>query len=140
MTVLNWGSPPRQLSHEEWASYEADSAPPGTYQPNMDDEWKLAWKAKLQGQKSGKLRVEIRKSTDVTHAGSVQLVVVVFEDESVVMSANGRAGFSKIEWWELCTAVSEAVSAMRLWRAQQKGEQLSEKYAAIADAAGSSED
>jgi hypothetical protein len=104
----------------------------------MDDEWKLKWKAKLAGQKSGKLRVEIRKSTEVSHAGSVQLVLVVFEDGGVVMSANGRAGFSSRDWWELTTAVSEAISAMQLWRAQQNGEQLSPKWDAIATAAGES--
>jgi hypothetical protein len=136
--VLEWGRPPRLQSHEEWASYQADSAPPGTWQPNMDDDWKLKWKAKLLGQKSDKLRVEIRKSTDVTHAGSVQLVLVVFEDGGVVMSANGRAGFSRNDWWELTTAVGEALSAIELWRAQQAGASLSPKYAAIATAAGAS--
>lgn len=138
--VLVWGKPPRLQSPEEWASYEADGAPPGTYQPNMDDEWKLMWKAKLVGQRSGKLRVEIRKSTDVSHAGSVQLVLVVFEDRGVIMSANGRAGFSSHDWWELTTAVSEAISAMALWRAQQRGEQLSPQWDALATMAGTSGD
>lgn len=138
--VLTWNRPRRAVPHEEWASYQADSAPPGTYQPNMDDEAKLAWKAKLLGQRSDKLRVEIRKSTDVSHAGSVQLVLVVFEDGSVVMSANGRAGFSSSEWWELTTAVGEARSAMELWRAQKAGADLSSRYKAIATAAGESGD
>ena len=138
--VLEWGKPPQVQTPQEWASYQADSAPPGTWQPNMDEQWKLRWKAKLLGQKSGKLRVEIRKSTDVSHAGSVQVVMIVFEDGSVVMSMNGRAGFDREGFWALTAAVSEATSAMQLYRASQRGEPLSGKYQDLVDeAAGSGE-
>jgi len=135
--ILEWGAVPRAVPPDEHQAYSGGGIP-GAYAPNMDDEWKLKWKAKLLGQKSDKLRVEIRKSTDVSHAGSVQLVLVVFEDQSVVMSANGRAGFDRTGWWELTTAVSEAVSAMQLWRARQRGENLSPQYADIAIVAGAS--
>lgn len=141
--ILTWRRPPRAQSPEEWASYQADGAPPGTYMPNMDDEGKLAWKAKLLGQRSGKLRVEIRKSTDVSHAGSVQMVVVVFEDRGVIMSANGRIGLDADDWWAFTTAVSEAISAMRLYRSAEKGETLTAKYrdlVAEAKASGGSQD
>jgi hypothetical protein len=56
------------------------------------------------------------------------------------MSANGRAGFSSHDWWEMTTAVSEAISAMQLWRAKQKGEQLSPQWDAVATLAGASGD
>src|SRR5689334_9668258 len=32
--LLAWDKPPQAQPHSEWAEYEADGAPPGTYQPN----------------------------------------------------------------------------------------------------------
>lgn len=114
--VLRWEKPPRAESYEEWASYQADSAPPGTYMPNMDDDWKAAWKAKMLGQRSGDLRTEIRKSTGIRHAGSVQFKLVAHENGDVEISANGVAGFTAKSYGELDQAVREAQQAMRAWR------------------------
>lgn len=114
--VLAWGKPPQAESYEQWASYQADSAPPGTYTPNMPDDWKRRWKAKMLGQRSGDLRVEVRKSTGVRHAGSVQVLVVAHENGDVLMSMNGQAGFTAETFAELHQAVEEARTAMRNWR------------------------
>lgn len=116
MGVLDWGKPPQAQPHEEWAAYEADGAPPGTYQPNMDDAWKERWKAKLLGQRSDELRVEIRKSTSVSRAGSVQVKIIVFEDGSVLMSMNGTASLSADDFTSMYLAVGEARLAMSAWR------------------------
>jgi hypothetical protein len=115
--VLVWDKPPKAESYEDWASYQADSAPPGTYVPNMNDDWKRAWKATMAGQRSRDLRIEVRKSVQVRHAGSVQVKAVVYETGDVLMSMNGVAGFSPAAWAELQQAVTEAHDAMRSYRA-----------------------
>lgn len=114
--VLVWGKPPKAESYEDWAAYQADSAPPGTYIPNMPDNWKRAWKATMRGQRSGDLHVEIRKSVQIRHAGSVQVKIVVYEIGDVLVSANGVAGFTSAGWAALQQAVSEAHAAMRVYR------------------------
>ena len=63
--VLCWEKPKKVMSKEEWAGNQADSAPPGTYMPNMSDEDRAKWKAKLVGQKVGFPQVEIRKDSTV---------------------------------------------------------------------------
>lgn len=115
--VLCWGEPEREQSFEEWSKYQADSAPPGTYVPNMSDAWKARWKAKMAGTRSGPLRVEVRKSTGITRGGSCQVKMVVGEDGSVVMSMNGTAEFTAREFAEMGAAVTEARAAMARWRA-----------------------
>lgn len=121
--VLTWEKAPKALPAEEWMGYQADGAPPGTYQPNMDDDWKLRWKAKMAGQRGGSLRVEIRKSTQVCHAGSVQVLIIVHEDGGVVMSMNGTAGFSPQDWQRLFNAVGEARRAIERFRAAHPKEE-----------------
>lgn len=61
--------------------------------------------------------MEVRKSVQVRHAGSVQVKVVVHETGDVLMSMNGVAGFSATAWAELQQAVAEAHDAMRSYRA-----------------------
>jgi len=61
MGILSWDKPEKARSSESHAAmYVADSAPPGTYVPNMskEDVWK--WKAKFTGHKAGHPQVEIR--------------------------------------------------------------------------------
>lgn len=65
MTVLSWDKPEKVVSTEEWASWQADSAPPGTYVPNMSKEDMRKWKAKRVGFKSGHPQIEIRKDSTV---------------------------------------------------------------------------
>lgn len=113
-TVLCWDKPPLAQPYADWAAYQADSAPPGTYMPNMSDEWKNRWKAKLLGQRSprySRLRVEVRKT--VTGGPYAQVLIVVYHDGQVRMSMNGAAHFSKREFAELQLAVTEAREAMR---------------------------
>ncbi len=114
--VLVWGKPPQAEAYEDWAAYQADSAPHGTYQPNMPDDWKRTWKAKMTGQRGRYLAVEVRKSVQVRHAGSVQVKIVVHEGGDVLMSMNGVAGFSPVAWAELNQAVTEAHAAMAMYR------------------------
>jgi hypothetical protein len=45
--------------------FSSDCETPGTFQPNMSDDDRSAWKAKLVGKKSGCLQVEIRKDSFV---------------------------------------------------------------------------
>lgn len=65
MTILSWDKPAQVVSKEEWASNQADSAPPGTYVPNMSEEDVRRWKAKRVGFKAGHPQIEIRKDTTV---------------------------------------------------------------------------
>lgn len=59
MSILSWEKPPRRTSVENWKSISADGAPPGVYSPNMSQEDRLKWKAKLVGKKGGIKQVEI---------------------------------------------------------------------------------
>jgi hypothetical protein len=121
--VLCWDRPPKAESYEEWAKYQADSAPPGTYAPNMAGEWMTRWKAKLAGQRSDQLRVEVRKSVGVRHAGSVQVLVAAYENGIVAMSMNGTAEFSADDFAALTAAVDEARQAMHDYRAAHPREE-----------------
>lgn len=116
MSVLTWEKPPKAEPYEEWAQYQADDAPPGTYAPNMDADWKSKWKAKLCGQRSGELRVEIRKSFCIERSGSVQGKFIVNEDGTMLVSMNGTAGFTDQDIADLFTAITEARDMMKRWR------------------------
>jgi hypothetical protein len=104
MGILMWDKPSRTMTDEEWRSVTADSAPPGVYVPNMSEADRMAWKAKAIGGRD--LRVEIRKT-----AGGTQVLIVVRPD-SVRMTMNGPAVFTREEWGELETAVAEATGAL----------------------------
>jgi hypothetical protein len=117
--VLTWEKPPPEQPYGQWASYQADSTPPGTYVPNMDDGWKASWKAVLRGQRGPGLRVEIRKSSSIRRGGSVQVKIVVSEDGSIQMSMNGTAEFTGGEFRELGGAIGEAMDAMCRYRQRQ---------------------
>lgn len=116
MPVLTWEIPPKAVPHEEWAKYEADSAPPGTYVPNMDAEWMAKWKAKLYGTRSGELRTEIRKTFSITRGSSVQGKFVVYEDGTMQVSMNGTAGFTEQDAADFFAAIAEARDMMGRWR------------------------
>jgi hypothetical protein len=113
--VLCWEKPPKAEPYHEWAAYQSDDCPPGNYSPNMDQEWRRRWKAKACGQRGARLRVEVRKTTG-DRFQQVQVLLIVHEDGSVVMSMNGKAGFTAGEFAELGQAVEEARDAMREYR------------------------
>lgn len=115
--VLCWDRPPQEALYEEWARYQADGAPPGTYSPNMTDEWKARWKARMLGRRGGELRTEVRKSTTIGPGGSVQVKLVITEEGQVTMSMNGAASFSAGEFRDMGLAVAEAITAMAEHRA-----------------------
>lgn len=117
--ILRWDVPPQAISGEEWSSISADGAPPGVYAPNMNTDWKAAWKAKMLGQRSANLenlRVEIRK-TVFGRNSCAQVVTTVGADGSVMVSQNGRADYSARDWAERQVAVAEAIAAMEAYRA-----------------------
>jgi hypothetical protein len=121
--VLCWDKPPKAEAYEEWAKRQSDDTPPGTYAPNMAGEWMTRWKAKLAGQRSGQLRVEVRKSLGVRHAGSVQVLVIAYENGIVAMSMNGTAEFTEGEFREMSAAVDEARQVMHDYRAAHPREE-----------------
>lgn len=114
--LLVWDKPPQAGPYEQWASCQADSAPPGTYQPNMSPAWMARWKATMRGQRSEDLmedlRVEIRKSVASGHHSAQAKIVVCLSGE-VLMSMNGTAEFTAQEFAELPLAVAEAREAMQ---------------------------
>jgi len=62
MGLLSWEKPKKLRDSEEHAAdHSADGAPPGAYVPNMSDEDRMKWKAKLVGHKAGFPQVEIRR-------------------------------------------------------------------------------
>ena len=60
-----WDKPKQVVSKEEWASNQADSAPPGTFMPNMSEADRMRWKAKLVGTTKGFPQVELRRDSTV---------------------------------------------------------------------------
>lgn len=121
MGVLEWGKAPQAEPAEKRAEWYGGGIP-GAWAPNMDDDWKARWKAKMAGQKSGDLRVEVRKTACITRGSSVQVLVVVREHGDVHMSMNGIAGFTVLEFARLHIAVAEARQAMQAWRAEHPAE------------------
>jgi hypothetical protein len=65
VTILSWDKPERVTSIDKWKSWQADSAPPGTYVPNMSADDMARWKAKRVGFKAGHPQIEIRKDSTV---------------------------------------------------------------------------
>jgi len=62
MSVLMWEKPKQIISKEEWKGNQADSAPPGTFMPNMSREDSMRWKAKIVGATLGFPQVELRRN------------------------------------------------------------------------------
>ena len=112
MGILMWDKPQKKLSKKEWEAISADGAPPGVYHPNMSDQDRERWKAKKVGGKNP--RVEVRKTTrgkNLKGGNSYsQLLVIVFKDGRLQMSANGT---SVMEAAELVEVVIEASDALK---------------------------
>lgn len=116
--VLRWDKPERAMPVEEWAAYQPDDGPPGAWVPNMSDEDRRSWKAKLKGQRSEMLSVEIRVSVQSDQHNLAQVLIVVQESGFVVTSQNGKAAWTPAAWEQLSLAVAEARAAMTAWRAE----------------------
>jgi len=130
MGILKWDKP--QPVRAKMKLEQLHPEHPGDYIPNMSEEDKHAWKAKLVGHKSGDPRVEIRKTTDGGHhasdgfrtvgwpterevpviEGVAQVLMVVWPDGSVRLSMNSKAEFSMEE---LTAAVSEALDFLHAY-------------------------
>lgn len=63
--VLTWDKPKPIMSKADWSANQADSAPPGTYMPNMSEADRMRWKAKLVGTTKGFPQVELRRDSTV---------------------------------------------------------------------------
>ena len=109
--ILSFEKPKKLRPTTEHAEeYQSDTNIAGTYVPNMSEADKLKWKAKRV--KSGDdPRVEIRKTLSGA-AGLYAQVLLVVRKDSVVMSANGKMGFSNLDWMNLLEAVAEAHVAL----------------------------
>ena len=117
MGVLEWGKAPKAEPPGDRAQWYGGGIP-GAYAPNMDDGWQARWKARMAGQRTGSLRVEVRKTTRIARGSSVQVLLIVHEDGSVQMSMNGTAGFTALDFARLHVAAAEARQAMATWRAE----------------------
>ena len=122
--VLDWNKPEKIMSVEDWKSISADGCPAGVYTPNMSEEDKSKWKAKLIKGKNP--RVEIRKTfqksngkpyPDNINYYAQNLIVVSLNPEvkdcNIIFSLNGKAGISFIEMQELQKAIDEAVAVLK---------------------------
>lgn len=123
MTILSWDKPEKVMSIEEWASWQADSAPPGTYVPNMSKEDVRRWKAKRVGFKAGHPQIEIRKDSTVIivslHGGykykgySADRVGAYNTDNiNLHIATAGPIQWTWEEWAECQEAIKEAREAL----------------------------
>lgn len=97
--IIYWEKPNRAMSVADWKNISADSAPPGVYTPNMSEEDQLKWKGKIIG--TDKPRVEVRKTFhSKKHFAHVLFTFAPFEDESFIISTNGKISFSDKEFSE----------------------------------------
>lgn len=139
MGVLNWNKPKRAKTVQEWKEdYGFDGGPVGGYQPNMSDDDKRTWKAKITGQKLGYPQVEIRKTVG---RSNVQLLIIVNTGKgykyksygpdkkswggstagiNVHVALNGGAQMTFKEMEELHQAIAEAKQALIDLEAQEK--------------------
>ncbi len=131
--LLWWGKPAKAMPREEYEKISADSAPPGVYTPNMSDADSQRWRATLLGQRTGPLRVEIRRtlhgpeeplgitSRNSRRATYAQVLIILYEDGEVRMSANGQLAFPAISTWlELNAVVMEALDAINAYRMKER--------------------
>jgi hypothetical protein len=112
MGILNWNVPKKKRPTKEHNEmHSSDCGVPGTFVPNMDEETKLAWKAKKIGGK--RPRIEIRKTTKGPSLSDgkptyAQMIIVVTRTK-VQFSTNAKAVF---DTQELMDALSEALKAL----------------------------
>lgn len=150
MSLLCWDKPKKEFdTHEDYVEANSSSAEAdGTYVPNMSDEDNAKWKARLVGQKSGPLRVEIRRGW-----GGVQMLLVVSESnvwsnedvarhdkymadfpvyaenhglmplkDHIALSMNGTFRCTFEEWSEVQVVIDEAREYLRDWESPEATE------------------
>lgn len=117
MGVLYWGTPAKAAPPEEWEEISADGAPPGVWTPNMSRPDMLRWKAKLiRGKrKADGMRIEVRKTVE-----GAQLLMVVFEDGTMQVSANGKLFLRAEDWMDMKLAVAEARDSLKRKRREMQ--------------------
>jgi putative sporulation protein YyaC len=105
-SVLSFEEPKKLRETTEHNNmYVSDSGVAGTYVPNMSEEDRLKWKAKhIKGENE---RVEIRKGFKGT-----QVVIIVYKDEHIQMSANNKIHMDFTEFNKLKIAINEAKHLM----------------------------
>lgn len=115
--VLSWDKPtPLHDPKEHAEMYQADSAPPGVYQPNMSLEDQMKWKAKKTGYKAGRPQIEIRRN------GLVIIVALKHHTykycnrvpHQLHISMNGPMHWSFEELDQMCEAIREAKAELEL--------------------------
>lgn len=104
--LLMWDKPDRLMSVADWQNLSADGAPPGVYVPNMSQEDRERWKARLVRPREGEPRVEIRKTV-----GHVQMVLIVTA-AVVRQSMNGTIELSHTLVREMHDVIAEALEAI----------------------------
>jgi hypothetical protein len=128
MGVLDWNKPERAMPVEQWQAISADGAPPGVWTPNMSDQDRERWKAKLVGVRKGEPQVEIRKSTP-----GGQMVIIVglraytfkhyspdargyanTQGKNLHISHSGPAIMTFADFEQLAQAVAEARQVLEL--------------------------
>lgn len=105
--VLYFDSVNRKYSKSDWVGITADGAPPGVYTPNMSQEEAERWRAKHIGGK--RERVEVRKQV-----WGVNLVMNVYKDGALSISANGRIKMNPTEANEFMSAIREAMDILEV--------------------------
>jgi hypothetical protein len=110
MALLSFEKPEKVLTDAQWRAISADGAPPGVYTPNMTDEDKERWKAKLIKGKDA--RIEIRKCF-MGLGYYAQVCIIVYKQTSeefadVVISTNGKIGASFQQIEEMHQVINEA--------------------------------
>lgn len=108
--LLNFDVPKKINSEEEHnRKYQSDCGAGGTYVPNMSEEDMKRWKCKHV--KGDNERVELRKSFC-----PVNLVVIIYKNEEVKMSMNGKLEVSFDEFCEISEIAKEAKEYMLTYK------------------------
>lgn len=115
--VLSWEKPKPARSHRDHVALNSsDCGVPGTYQPNMSQEDRLRWKAKLVGKRRKRLQVEIRRNSTVIIVGGPDGYMYKRYDNTtpwaIHIATAGALVLSAQDWADLQRAVMEARMAL----------------------------
>jgi hypothetical protein len=137
MNIVMWDKPKQVMSKEEWKGISADSAPPGVYSPNMNEEDMATWKGKVVGATLGHPQVELRKTFGAYfppepgefcgHSCTSNMVIILSKkggfqykqikreyskDYNVLIAMNGNAVMTFAELDEMKKAIDEGVNKL----------------------------
>lgn len=133
-SILFFGPVERKMPVDSWKNIQADSAPPGTYTPNMTPKFLGMWKGEVIGVNTGNFKVEIRR---VIRGVCVCINVLgekyvpqekVYSDRwkradpalsggCVAVSMNGTVYMAPSDLAEMNQAIEEAIGIIRLLEA-----------------------